>query len=506
MLKSNLAIAEEYTRLIKIYSRTNLVHCPSHTCENYEKCLPTHAESYRKYGVTAKGDARYQCKACRKVFSVGKPNRRHKRKDLARKVLRSLMNGMTLSAISRVQDVHIEDVYRKIDFLNEQCLQFAAEREKALPECFAGGQPHFATDTQMLMVNWSDSGIRKQVEVRHTCTVHRDTGFVVAATTDVDPDISGFVQEEMAAIRGELSLPKSMRDNSRIWFASDYVDYIRRRYDSIRKEHHENASGMSHEDLLLRSGRVFQDVADYAHVMLVKSKIGSDYNRLNLTTDRDSGLSQAVCAIYKDLIAENVVSVADVTIDKNTTNDYRLRLVQDGRQNLETVQMHMAVSEFVADQSMDDYFNSTNHAVQYLLSDLKKSQGSDEFRRILMEDGFSYPFHFVNEPNKRVFFRTDPRLLSDAQLAQFIIKSGTHAVDTYHARARYKIMGFERGLSPGRAGGLYYYKQYYDPTRVMKIVNILRFAHNYMDLLNDKVSPATKLGLTKGFIYDRDLT
>lgn len=139
MLKSNLAIAEEYTRLIKIYSRTNLVHCPSHTCENYEKCLPTHAESYRKYGVTAKGDARYQCKACRKVFSVGKPNRRHKRKDLARKVLRSLMNGMTLSAISRVQDVHIEDVYRKIDFLNEQCLQFAAEREKALPECFAGG-------------------------------------------------------------------------------------------------------------------------------------------------------------------------------------------------------------------------------------------------------------------------------------------------------------------------------------------------------------------------------
>lgn len=125
----------------------------------------------------------------------------------------------------------------------------------------------------MLMVNWSDSGIRKQVEVRHTCTVHRDTGFVVAATTDVDPDISGFVQEEMAAIRGELTLPKSMRDNSRIWFASDYVDYIRRRYDSIRKEHHENASGMSHEDLLLRSGRVFQDVADYAHVMLVKSKI-----------------------------------------------------------------------------------------------------------------------------------------------------------------------------------------------------------------------------------------
>lgn len=269
--------------------------------------------------MTAKGDPRFQCKACRRVFSVGKPNRRHKRKDLARKVLRCLMSGMTLTSIARVQDVHIEDVYRKIDFLNEQCLQFAAERERALPSCFAERRRYLATDTQMLMVNWPDSGVRKQVEVRHTCTVERGTGFVIAATTDVDPEISAIVNEQMAVIRGEMEVPKSMRENARIWFASEYINYIRRRYDSIRNIPHENASGISHEGLLLRSGRVFQDVADYAHLMLVKSKIGDEFDFLNLTTDRDSGLSQAACSIFKDMVKDGRICVADVTIDKNTS-------------------------------------------------------------------------------------------------------------------------------------------------------------------------------------------
>ena len=91
------------------------------------------------------------------------------------------------------------------------------------------------------------------------------------------------------------------------------------------------------------------------------------------------------------------------------------------------------------------------------------------------------------------------------QLGTFIVKSGTHQVDTYHARGRYKVMGFERGVSASGRSGLYYYKQFYDPVRLYKITNILRFVHNYMDLMGNKDSPATKLGLTKGFIYDRDI-
>ena len=104
-------------------------------------------------------------------------------------------------------------------------------------------------DTQILLLNWSDSGVRKQVPVRHNCTVERETGFVIAATTDVDPEISPFVEEQLAEIRGERKVPKSMRQNGRIWFASDYLEYVRKRHNSIRLVPHDEADAVSDESL-----------------------------------------------------------------------------------------------------------------------------------------------------------------------------------------------------------------------------------------------------------------
>lgn len=498
-LKSNLAVTEEYQRLLSIYSRTKGIHCPNLHCDNSSFSIDAEPERYRKYGKTASGDTRYQCKGCQKVFSVGRSNRRHKRPDLARKVLRSLMNGSTLSAIARVHDVHIADVYAKIDFIHEQCLEFAKERERELPSCFKGRRPNIAMDTQILMLNWSDKGVRKQVEVRHNCTVERDTGFVIAATTDIDPNISPYVEEELAQIRGERMLPKSMRENARIWFASEYVDYIRKRHNSLRSEPHQAEERLSDKSLLMRCGRVYQDVADYAHILLVKSKLGNTFQHLNVTTDQDAGLYQAYCAIYHEEIRQRKVTVADVTFEKNRPTDYRRALVGRGSSYLKDVLAKMTregVNSFTG--------TPVERAMGYLLAELRSSLGEDAFRQKLME-GVSYPFHFVNEPGKRITFRSDPCVLSDEQLGSFVVKAGTHQVDSYHARGRYKIMGFERGVSPSGRSGLYYYKQYYDPVRLFKVVNILRFAHNYMDLMSKNASPAMKLGLARGFVYDRDI-
>ena len=111
------------------------------------------------------------------------------------------------------------------------------------------------------------------------------------------------------------------------------------------------------------------------------------------------------------------------------------------------------------------------------------------------------PFHFINEPHKRVIFRTDPTQLDFAQMAQFAVRAGTHPVDMYHARARTKVMGYERGLSTSGRKSLWYYKQYYNPVMVMKLVDILRFAHNYTDLMvGGDESPSIKLGIAKGFV------
>ncbi len=121
ILKSNKALAEEYARLSRLNRRTKRESCPSVACINHGATVGLMPSRYRKFGKTAKGDPRYQCKACKKTFSIGRSTRRHKRSDLNGKVFRSLVNGVTLSAISRVLDTSLPEVYSKIDFIHEQC-------------------------------------------------------------------------------------------------------------------------------------------------------------------------------------------------------------------------------------------------------------------------------------------------------------------------------------------------------------------------------------------------
>ncbi len=474
---------------------------------------------YRKFGKTAKGDPRYQCKACKKTFSIGRSTRRHKRSDLNGKVFRSLVNGVTLSAISRLLDTSLSEVYSKIDFIHEQCQAFAADREKRLPEVFEGDSPHFATDTQILQVNWPDRGIRKLVEVRHMCTVHSDSKYVIASTTDVDPDVHPLAVEKAMEIIGDKEKPRSMQENARIWFASEYIEYICKRHEATNPKSsrwHRNKKPRELDDdirLLEMAARVRQDAAEFAHIMLLKKKIGRKYRLLNFSVDRDTGVSSAFLAVFKNEVQKRVVRIADVTMAKNESHPRRLGFVADGNRELERVEYLMRQAGFLPGDGDQAVTRPQDGAMEYLLESSFGNVALSDVRELLMDHtgqsetaGIHYPFHFINEPHKRVIFRTDPTRLDFAQMAQFAVRAGTHPVDMYHARARTKVMGFERGLATSGRRSLWYYKQYYNPVMVMKLVDILRFAHNYTDLMvKEHKSPAMKLGIAKGFVYDRDL-
>lgn len=511
ILKSNIAIDEEYRRLRTKYMGTKPVHCPNAACENHDKPMVLNPDAYRKFGTTAKGDPRYQCKECKGTFSIGRANRRHKRKDLGTKVLRTLLNGATLSATARIQGVHIEDVYRKIDYIHSQALAFQVEREARLPECFSDKAPFIQTDTQTFKVNWSDKGVRMQADVRYTCTVHRPSGYVIAATTDVDPDILPEAYEALADQVGDHEKPRDMRKNARIWFPWEYVNFVRDRYAKTNLRNLPQEIGREDARLLLSSGRVHQDIADFAHVMLVKEKLGDSFRHLNVSVDRDGGLASAYCAVFKDEVKAGRVTIAEVAIDKNLSNQKRTALVAKGLSYRETVQQQIARDDWVSEipQTIEPDERSMalpDAEMEYLISRKRKHTASDEFQNIAMKSGINYPFHFINEPNKRIIFYTDPLALNSKELAQFVVRAGTHYVDMYHARSRYKIQGFERGLAVP-SGGNYYFKQYYDPVRVMKMADILCFVHNYMNLFTEGKdrSPAMRINIANGYVYDRDL-
>ena len=63
VVKSNKAAMQEYARLSRLHRRTKRESCPSVACINHGASLKLMPSRYRRFGKTAKGDPRYQCKA-----------------------------------------------------------------------------------------------------------------------------------------------------------------------------------------------------------------------------------------------------------------------------------------------------------------------------------------------------------------------------------------------------------------------------------------------------------
>ncbi|WP_417277509.1 hypothetical protein [Celeribacter sp.] len=123
-----------------------------------------------------------------------------------------------------------------------------------------------------------------------------------------------------------------------------------------------------------------------------------------------------------------------------------------------------------------------------------------------MEDGMPWPFHTQGEPNKKIKLWTDLGQHTRIELAQILCRASIHPVDAYFAVVRRRVAGFDRGMQTGsNRRRTWYAYAFYDPNMVVKIINILRFYYNYMVTGADGKSPAMRLGLAKGLVYERDL-
>lgn len=109
---------------------------------------------------------------------------------------------------------------------------------------------------------------------------------------------------------------------------------------------------------------------------------------------------------------------------------------------------------------------------------LTYGHGSSSARgKMLATAGMPWPFHSKPEPNKTIRLKTDIGLMDWDGLPT---ASNTHRI--WHAYS------------------------FYNPEMVPKLATILRFYHNYMlPRGKEKMTPAMKLGVAKGVVYERDL-
>ena len=286
----------------RLYRREFFASCPTAGCQNHGLPLEFAPAAYRSAGRTASGSSRQQCKACKSTFSGGSPTRRHKKTDRTGDILLSLMNKVPISRMCETLGVTYGHIYSKIDFIAQQCLRFAAWREEKLAASLKGEGCVFATDAQVIMVNWPAKKRRRTIPLLHMATVHQGSQFVVAATIDCDPAISARQVDKNRESSGEFALPRSMRQQARLRSAGEYEAAMQRLNPGVFSKDDLAVGG---QWLLPGTGsRVSTDIFLYAHMMLVKKRIGRVFRQALMCPDSESGLAAATAAIFRPEVLE----------------------------------------------------------------------------------------------------------------------------------------------------------------------------------------------------------
>ena len=269
-LKNNRAIVEEYKRLRHLQDHDPTVpSCRTLECFAHGAAPDDHPEFYRRFGKTAKGDPRFQCRLCAKTFSIGKPARRHLRSDKNRTIFKMLCNDISLSKISKITETSYRDLYGKIDFFHDQIQSFVAAREDFSAVDFGHVGSRFATDSQTLMLNWPTKRKRASIAVHHLCTAHARSGFIMEAAFQFDPSMTMEEAETLTAPESGVSV--AFRGQARVWTKTEFQAHL----VSLRKQKKVKTTDLyqlPHAGVLVR-----YDILQYAHALRLQEMLaGTD--------------------------------------------------------------------------------------------------------------------------------------------------------------------------------------------------------------------------------------
>jgi len=486
-VKNNHAVVEELDRLRRL--RTEDPAAPA--CRNPECCnrdLPVeeYPELYQRFGKTAGGDPRWRCKGCAKTFSAGKPARRHKRSDKNRLVLDMLCNDLSLAKVSKISGLAYRDIYRRIEFYHERVRSFVACREDFSRIDFRKVGSRFATDSQALTVNWPSRKRRFPVVFQHLCTAHARSGFIMEASFQLDPEISPAEAEAQAVAANEAHISTAFKRHARIWTKTEFEAHLARLAKAAGLQQVEEY-GLPATGSMLR-----YDVMQFAHALRLRDHIGQTDARLMFVMDGDAGLKQSFTTVFQPEVTARRAHLAIIDFDKAMTNDMRNCVVADGRTDLcastglTLTDLSLIPSEYLT-EIMDEEV-----AVRLIGEPVG--------------EWYQYPFPTKSEPNKRVLLLTDRPDLDAREKARLMRLATLRSVDSYFHRFRSNVRFASRPQistnGPGRVWGRHHL---YDPVVLCKLVEVYRFYHNWIEPGVDGRTPAMRIGLARGRIYERDL-
>ena len=503
-LKSNSGVVEELARITKYCLPKEVVSCTNEACPNHNKSKTE--GRYKRAGKTSQGSQRYQCLECGKTFSVSaRVTLRQRYPRLNTQVMALLLNKSPLSRICEVLDISPKTLYNRIDFIHEQCLVFAAKKEKELPAIAKGKKLYISVDRQDYIVNWSRRKDRRNLQLRAIGSADLNSGYVFGMHLNFDPSLERDEIEGDAEKSGDYSRPMAHRKYARLWLGPDYEvavdasatkkrrkalkagatveDDVGARYaEALSRPDIESSELPSKEQALPNYGmQVRSEYTMYAHFYWLRHLL-RDAEKVRFFMDQESGIRAACLSAFEKEIKARKCDALYVRLGKDMT-------VGEKRQ---------------AQAEAKDRFNAAASAfpegtpkwvveVAMMKEEMARASSIGSWK----DRWVSHPLPNGAEPLKAICYLTDYKDYDEDHQARLFLKATLHPIDRFFMLLRRRVNMLERSLSTAsKAGRQWHGYSAYQPGNIEKLLDTFRTYYNFGIVGGDKKTPAMRLGLT----------
>ena len=512
-LKSNKGIVSEIDRISAYLKPKDSYYCKNEKCKNHS--IPIiDKEAYISFGKTKAGAPRYRCKRCRKTFSIPRRTQyQHKTHD-NKMIFILLTNKMPLSRIIDTLEISWEVLYNRIDFIHKQCLAFAGHRERKLKN-LPIERLYLSVDRQSYTINWTERKDKRNVILSAIATADNKTGYVFGIHPNFDPSIDREEIETDAKKCGDNKTPPPHRKYAQYWLESDY-------HASLRKKKNGRQIGnnitedinLTYQEALGREDdvEVFdektreQKLPDYgmqvhaeytliAHFYFLKNLLGN-VEKWRFFLDQESGIRAALISAFHEEIVNHEAEAFYIKINKGLTVDQKRLCVKDAK--------------FLLDELSSKHPDLSAEEIKLIL--LKERISESKELGQWKDRWVEHPLPSMSEPERAMCWLTTHAEFDEDHVAWLYNKASLHGIDSFFQKIRRRNSMLERSIhSASNDGRTWNGYAPYNPNNAIKLVEIFRVVHNFIDVPTKKIkgkqetTPAMRLGLAKARIQHKDI-
>ena len=411
-----------------------------------------------------------------------------------------------------VANINIGTLYRKIDFIHKRCLEFAASYERKLPRMDIP-RLYLSVDRQEYMINWGNAGDKRNTVLMALGTADNKTSYVFGIHVNYDASLDVDQVEADAKRLEDTLLRPPFRRYARVWLKEDYQDALNRSQErkskkkrlrdsiedsyaeTINREDVEDPDVQTTETSLPGKGMlVHSDYTLYGHFFFLKELL-SGVEKIRFYMDQESGIRAACLSAFWVDVLQKRCDAFYVRIRKDMTINQKRRLKAASIRDLADFRASSRAYEDVTDK--------------FLRHIIIKSRIRDLVDIGKWHDRWLfYPFPDMSEPEKAICWLTNlyDGAYDDDHLANLYSKATLHGIDRFFMQVGRRLSLLERPISSANSGGRTWFGYNpYNPAMVGKVLDVFRVFYNYVEVGDDKQTPAMRLGLTTAPVAINDI-